>query len=123
MTTETFNKHNNVYAAAEPPQLPAVIEMPERTLHPESTELMEALFRVLLHNDDVTPFDYVMNILAKVFMLSSEISEHVALTAHDEGIAIVVIKPRNEAERLSHSANRMARADGFPLTFTTEPEF
>lgn len=84
--------------------------------------LMEARFRVLIHNDDVTPFDYVMSILGKIFMLSEEIAEHVAITAHSEGIAVVIIRPRSEAERLSMLANRTARNDGYPLTFSVEPD-
>jgi len=111
-----------IQATPEPLQLPATIPSAETIERAESTELMEALFRVLLHNDDVTPFDYVMTMLARIFMLSSEISEHIALTAHNEGVAVVIIRPRTEAERLSTSANRIARADGYPLTFSVEPE-
>lgn len=123
MKADEIKPKANTHAVAEPLHRLANMHLPEQTFQPETTELMEALFRVLLHNDEVTPFEYVIKILAMVFMLSSEISEHVALTAHNEGIAIVVIKPRNEAERLSISANRRARADGFPLTFSIEPEF
>ena len=106
----------------DPLQLPATVESPVTTHYPENTELMEALFRVLLHNDNVTPIEYVMHILARIFTLSSEISEHIALTAHNDGTAIVIIKPRTEAERLSLTANGIARADGYPLTFSIEPE-
>lgn len=100
-----------------PLQLPKVIEAHDTTV------LMESLFRVLIHNDDVTPFDYVMAILGKVFLLSEEIAEHVAMTAHTEGLSIVIIRPRSEAERLSLIANRAARADGYPLTFTVETDY
>lgn len=77
---------------------------------------------VLVHNDEVTPFDYVMRILTGIFLLSEEIAEHVAQTAHDEGLAVVVIRPRSEAERLVKLARARARLDGFPLTFTIELE-
>lgn len=77
---------------------------------------------VLVHNDEVTPFDYVMRILTGIFLLSEEIAEHVAQTAHDEGLAVVVIRPRSEAERLVKLARARARLDGYPLTFTIELE-
>lgn len=77
---------------------------------------------VLVHNDEVTPFDYVMRILTGIFLLSEEIAEHVAQTAHNDGLAVVVIRPRAEAERLVKIARARARLDGFPLTFTIEPE-
>ncbi|GIK76160.1 MAG: hypothetical protein BroJett021_51480 [Chloroflexota bacterium] len=77
---------------------------------------------VLVHNDDVTPFEYVIKILLQVFLLSEEIAEHVAQTAHSEGQAVVVVRPRNEAERLVRVARARARLDGYPLTFSMEQE-
>ena len=84
--------------------------------------LADQRWYVLVHNDEVTPFDYVMRILTGIFLLSEEIAEHVAQTAHDEGLAVVVIRPRSEAERLVKLARARARLDGFPLTFTIELE-
>jgi ATP-dependent Clp protease adaptor protein ClpS len=104
------------------PLQPLPEESEEPTRSHDILPLMEALFRVLVHNDDVTPFEYVMSILGKIFMLSEEIAEHVAITAHSEGLAVVIIRPRSEAERLSTLANRTARHDGFPLTFSVEPD-
>jgi ATP-dependent Clp protease adaptor protein ClpS len=77
---------------------------------------------VLVHNDDVTPFEYVIRILTHLFMLSDEMAEHVAQTAHSEGKAVVVVRPRPEAERLVKVARSRARLDGYPLTFSIEPE-
>ena len=77
---------------------------------------------VLIHNDDVTPFEYVIRILTNLFMLSEEMAEHVAQTAHIEGKAVAVVRPRPEAERLVKVARSRARSDGYPLTFSIEPE-
>ena len=82
----------------------------------------EPLYRILIHNDDVTPFEYVIRVLKRIFMLSQELAEHVAETAHDEGVAIVMIRPRPEAEKLIGIARTQARADGYPLTFSMEPD-
>lgn len=77
---------------------------------------------VIIHNDDVTPFEYVIKLLLQLFLLSEEIAEHIANTAHSEGQAVVVVRPRNEAERLVKVARTRARLDGYPLTFSLEPE-
>jgi ATP-dependent Clp protease adaptor protein ClpS len=77
---------------------------------------------VFIHNDDVTPFDYVILVLLTVFKLSHEMAEHITWVAHNSGIAPVVTRPRTEAERLVSNAHAAARADGFPLTFTLEPD-
>lgn len=83
---------------------------------------VEPLYRIMIHNDDVTPFDYVIRVLKRIFMLSQELAEHIAETAHDEGVAIVMIRPRPEAEKLIGIARTHARADGYPLTFSMEPD-
>lgn len=79
------------------------------------------LYNVLIHNDPITTFEYVMTILGDVFWLSYEMAEHVAYTAHEQGTAIVVVRPKPEAKRLSDKAKGQARADGYPLTFSIEP--
>ena len=82
----------------------------------------EPLWHVIIHNDDVTPFEYVIAVLISLFMLSEEMAEHVATTAHVEGQAVVVVRPRPEAERLIKVAQTRARLDGYPLKFSMEPE-
>jgi ATP-dependent Clp protease adaptor protein ClpS len=82
----------------------------------------EERWLVLVHNDDVTPLDYVLRILTNLFLLSEEVAEHVAQTAHTDGQAVVVVRPRLEAERMVKVARARVRLDGYPLTFTLEPE-
>jgi ATP-dependent Clp protease adaptor protein ClpS len=82
---------------------------------------LEPLYRVLIHNDPVTPFDYVIRILQQIFHLSEEIADHVAWTAHHEDVAVVIIRPRAEADKLMQTARERARMDGYPLTFSLEP--
>jgi ATP-dependent Clp protease adaptor protein ClpS len=82
----------------------------------------EPRWLVLIHNDDVTPFDYVIGALLQWFLLSEELAEHIAQTAHNDGLAVVVVRPRHEAERLAKMARARARLDGYPLTFSTEQE-
>lgn len=88
----------------------------------ETDDLRQApLYRVLIHNDDVTPYNYVVRMLVRVFLLSEELADHIAWTAHHEEIAVVVVRPRPEAEKLTTVAHAHARMDGFPLTFSLEP--
>lgn len=89
----------------------------------EKTETAEEPpYRILIHNDDVTPFDFVIVILQRIFGLSHEIAEHITLTAHFKGIALVMVRPKGEAERLVAKAHMAARLEGYPLTFSIEPE-
>lgn len=46
-------------------------------------------WKVLLFNDDVTPFEAVIYALQRAAGLSQELAEEVAWRAHDEGSAVV----------------------------------
>jgi ATP-dependent Clp protease adaptor protein ClpS len=83
---------------------------------------LEPPWRVLIHNDDVTTFDFVERMLMSIFKLSSEIAAHIALVTHVYGIALVCVRPRSEAEKLVGQAIFAARLEGFPLMLTAEPE-
>jgi ATP-dependent Clp protease adaptor protein ClpS len=53
----------------------------------DETEL-EPLYRVIIHNDDVTPMDFVVHILKTVFYLSNNKAADVMMTAHMIGMKI-----------------------------------
>ncbi|MEZ4836266.1 MAG: ATP-dependent Clp protease adaptor ClpS [Caldilineaceae bacterium] len=82
----------------------------------------EGKYKILIHNDDVTPYDFVILVLRHIFKLSAELAEHITWQAHSQGVAAVCSRPRAEAERLIAEAHTAARANGYPLTFTMEPK-
>src|SRR5205807_3493342 len=79
-------------------------------------------YRVLVHDDDVTPMSFVEDILIDVFHLSAPDAERTMLAAHRGGVAHVTTLALEEAEVRCETAHGKARAKGFPLTFTYEPE-
>lgn len=83
---------------------------------------LEPRWRVIIHNDDVTPFDFVIHVLKTIFRLGRDIAEHVTWVAHTTGRALVCARPKSEAERLVNKAHFAARLEGYPLTFTLEPD-
>ncbi len=82
----------------------------------------EPPYLVLVHNDDVTPYDFVVQVLRSVFVLSHELADHVAWVAHTQGESPVVTRPRSEAEALVRAAHGMAQSHGYPLRFSAEPK-
>jgi ATP-dependent Clp protease adaptor protein ClpS len=91
----------------------------------EDTEQLEALeppYRVFIHNDEVTPYDFVVMVLLRFFGLTPLEAEHVTFAAHTSGIAYVATLPRSEAEKRVGRAHFAASLEGYPLTFTIEPE-
>mgnify|MGYP001446492541 CR=1 FL=1 len=88
----------------------------------EEEEAIEPLYRVLIHNDEVTPYEFVVLILQKIFQLTSMEAEHVTFVAHTAGIAYVTTLPRAEAQKRVGKAKFAANLEGYPLQFTIEPE-
>jgi ATP-dependent Clp protease adaptor protein ClpS len=85
-------------------------------------EELERPYRVIIHNDDVTTFDFVIAVLVRIFELAFAQAEEVALEAHLKGNAYVCTLPLEEAKSRVFKAQYAARQQGFPLTFTIEPE-
>ena len=80
------------------------------------------LYKVILVNDDFTPRDFVVRILKGEFRLSEDQARRVMITAHTKGSCVVAVFTREIAEDKEQRAIDMARKEGFPLLFTTEPE-
>jgi ATP-dependent Clp protease adaptor protein ClpS len=64
----------------------------------------------------------VINILVVVFELSFIKATHIAFTTHYTGQAYVCTLPLEEAKSRVFKAQFAARQQGFPLTFSIEPE-
>ena len=89
----------------------------------EETETeLEPLFRVLIHNDAVTPMDFVVHVLKKHFYLSNNKAADIMFTAHVYGNAYVQTLAKSEAEKRINKAHAAANNAGYPLKFSMEPE-
>ena len=75
---------------------------------------------VLIHNDDVTPMDFVTGVLRTVFGIGALKAEGIMLTAHFRGKAYVCTLPRETAKDRVGRAHGLARQAGYPLTFSIE---
>jgi ATP-dependent Clp protease adaptor protein ClpS len=82
----------------------------------------EPPYRVIIHNDDVTPMQFVLYILMTVFQLNNLHAVQVMYTAHYHGSAYVQTLPKPEAIRRVGMAETSARLSSFPLRFSIEKE-
>jgi len=80
------------------------------------------VYKVILLNDDYTPREFVVGVLGAVFRMSPDQAQGVMLTAHRRGCCVVAVYTREIAETKATQAIDMAARQGYPLTFTTEPE-
>jgi ATP-dependent Clp protease adaptor protein ClpS len=79
-------------------------------------------FKVVIFNDDYTPMDFVLQVIAHVFHKTSEQATTIMLEAHKKGKAIIGIYPHEIAETKSVKANEMGKVSGFPLKTEIESE-
>ncbi|MFQ5578464.1 MAG: ATP-dependent Clp protease adaptor ClpS [Anaerolineae bacterium] len=83
---------------------------------------LEKPYRVIIHNDDVTPMDFVVAVLVTIFELNARKAAAIMLKAHNSGQALVAVLPYQEAHRRVYNAQTAAREFGYPLSFTLEPD-
>ena len=95
-----------------------IIERGETELKPERPKL----HKVMLVNDDYTPREFVVRVLRAEFGLGEEQARRVMMTAHKRGVCVVGVFTKDVAETKATNATDMARKEGYPLMFTTEPE-
>jgi ATP-dependent Clp protease adaptor protein ClpS len=96
--------------------------IPEIEIIEDTKTELEPLYRVIIHNDNVTPMDFVVNILQRIFMLGMDRALNIMYIAHFTGIAYVQTLPKSEAEKRIDKAHFAAGLEGYPLHFSIEPE-
>ena len=96
--------------------------VPEIIEETDAESELEPLFRVIIHNDNITPMDFVVHMLTSIFYLGVDRATEVMFKAHVSGQAYVQTLPKTEAEERTNKAHFSAEAAGYPLRFSIEPE-
>jgi ATP-dependent Clp protease adaptor protein ClpS len=79
------------------------------------------LYKVLLHNDDYTPMDFVVQVLRTVFHKTPSEAKKIMLDVHEKGIGICGIYTHEIAETKTATVTKMARDMEYPLKCSIEP--
>jgi len=89
---------------------------------PKAKTRLAPRYKVFIHNDDVTPMEFVVLVLTGIFSLEHKHAMGVMLEAHNNGVAFVGAYSLEQAEFRVDQAHSLARGHKYPLTFTYEPE-
>ena len=81
-----------------------------------------SMYKVLLHNDDYTTMEFVVEILMLVFKKSPEDAVRIMLNVHHKGIGICGVYTFEVSETKVNTVHTLARQYGFPLKCTMEKE-
>jgi len=79
-------------------------------------------FKVIVHNDDYTTMDFVIEVLTRFFHKSETEATHLMLTVHKLGSAVAGVYTRDVAETKIAHVTDYAREQEMPLLLTMEPE-
>ncbi len=78
------------------------------------------MWAVILLNDDVTPADFVVEVLIQIFHKGQEEAFDIMMKVHNEGRAIAVVTTREIAEARVFQVRGTARTHNHPLQCTME---
>lgn len=79
-------------------------------------------WKVILHDDDVTTIDFVVQLLVKLFHKDLREAERLTHEVDDFGSAVVEVTTFERGELYVEQIRSTARPYGFPLCATLEPE-
>ena len=77
-------------------------------------------YRVIMHNDDFTSMEFVVEILMDIFHKNEPEAERLMLMVHNSGKAAVGAYPYDIAMTKVQTAMARARQEGFPFRLTIE---
>lgn len=79
-------------------------------------------YKVIMHNDDFTTMDFVVKVLKMVFFKSEAEAQTLMLKIHHSDQAVVGLYSYDVALSKIRKATDMARAEGYPLRLSCQPE-
>ncbi|MFK7871710.1 MAG: ATP-dependent Clp protease adaptor ClpS [Oligoflexales bacterium] len=80
------------------------------------TDLQEPnMYQVLIHNDDYTPMDFVVDLLQRIFRKDEAAAHKIMMAIHQQGIGVGGTYVRDIAETKVAQAHSMAKGQEYPL--------
>jgi ATP-dependent Clp protease adaptor protein ClpS len=78
------------------------------------------LFRVMLHNDNYTTMDFVVQVIMAVFHKPAAEATKIMLDVHKKGFGVVGVYTRDIAATKVSQVHEMARQNEYPLRASFE---
>jgi ATP-dependent Clp protease adaptor protein ClpS len=86
----------------------------------EVDEKEPPMYQVMLHNDDYTTMNFVVELLMAVFQKSIQEATQIMLAIHQSGVGVCGIYTYEVAETKVETVHQLARERGYPLKSSIE---
>lgn len=80
------------------------------------------LYKVIMHNDDFTTMEFVVDVLVNIFNKKIEEASKVMIDVHKKGSGVAGIFPYDIAVSKASTAMTIAKEQGFPFKLSVEEE-
>jgi len=80
------------------------------------------LYKVVMHNDDFTTMEFVVDVLVNIFNRKIEEANKIMIDVHKKGNGIAGIYPYDIAVSKASTAMTIAKEQGFPFKLSVEEE-
>ena len=92
------------------------------TSEKEEDVIEPPMYKVLIHNDNYTSMEFVVEVLIYLFHKRVEEATRIMLNVHKQGVGICGTYPFEVAETKVDTVHLLAREKGFPLKCSMEKE-
>jgi len=79
------------------------------------------MYKVVFFNDDITPMNFVVQILVELFKHNTERANSIMQQIHNNGSGVAGIYPYEIAEQKGVETSVLARGNGYPLQVKIDP--
>jgi len=90
----------------------------EPNIKVQTTVRPPKMFAVVMHNDDYTSMDFVVDILQKIFQKNETDANRIMLEIHNAGKGVAGVYTYDIAVTKKTQADQLADEKGFPLKLT-----
>jgi ATP-dependent Clp protease adaptor protein ClpS len=97
-----------------------VLPVPDLETGSRIDEELNPDYHVIMHNDNVTPMDFVVHLLNTLFEHPIHLAVQLMLEVHHTGSAVVATLPLEVAELRCEQVHALARPRGYPLSCSIE---
>jgi ATP-dependent Clp protease adaptor protein ClpS len=79
------------------------------------------MFKVVFYNDNVTPMDFVVQVLVELFRHNTERANSIMQQIHNNGSGVAGVFTYEIAEQKGLETSVLARENGYPLQIKIDP--